>query len=65
MVAARALARTIKVISTIILLVGTIGFCSQVNREAMSSPVIIICGVVILAGLIGFLVGKVIQGRSD
>jgi hypothetical protein len=65
MAATRTLARTVKIISTVLLLAGTIGFCSQVNGEAMVSPLMLICGVVILFGLLGFLVGRVIEGRSD
>jgi hypothetical protein len=64
MIAIRTLARITIIGSTVFLLAGTIGFCFQVGAGKMSSPLILTCEVIMVAGLLGFLIGKVLEGRS-
>ncbi|MGA2787643.1 MAG: hypothetical protein ABSF60_08950 [Verrucomicrobiota bacterium] len=51
--------------STILLLAGTAGLCSQVNTEGKASVLMIISGGVIFIGLMGFLVGRMQNGKSN
>jgi hypothetical protein len=55
----------ITIVSTILLLGGTAGFCSQVNTEGKVSVLMIISGGVVFTGLMGFLVGRLQNGKSN
>jgi arginine exporter protein ArgO len=57
--------RMITIVSTILLLAGTAGFCSQVNTEGKVSVLMIISGGVIFTALMGFLVGRLQNGKSN
>jgi len=57
--------RIITIVSTVLLLAGTVGLCSQANTEGKVSVLMIISGVVVFIGLMGFLVGRLQKNKSN
>jgi hypothetical protein len=47
------------------LLTGTAGFCCQVNGEGRVSALMLATGVIIFAALMSFLVGRLLNSKSN